>query len=235
MKKIVIAVFSMFIVAVTTKVSAQSEGKRQVSGYHEIQSSGPFNVHIKIGGTESLRITGPSEILKETETVVKDGKLDIKFKHHYDWDHSNIGKESIDVYITAKSLSALAEAGSGTITSDGTVSGENVSIILSGSGSIAATVKSGALSIAISGSGSVNLNGSATEAKIVLTGSGALNAKGLTIGSASVAITGSGNANFSADKSISAHIVGSGNVTYSGNATVTSVKTLGSGRVNKAE
>jgi hypothetical protein len=235
MNKIVAVVFTLLIIAVASKVSAQSEEKRQVSGYNIIQSSGPFNVHIKIDGTESLRITGPSEILKETETIVDDGKLEIKFKHHYNWNHGNTGNQSIDVYITAKLLSGLAESGSGAITLDGALSGDKVSVILSGSGSVMAAVKSGDLNVAISGSGSIDLNGNASDATIALTGSGALNAKGLMLGTVSIAITGSGNAYVSADKSISGRIVGSGNVIYTGNASVTSIKTLGSGRINKAE
>ena len=190
---------------------------------------------MKIDGTESLKISGRSEILKEIETVVEDGKLEIRFKHHYNWNHSDAGKEGIRVYITAKSISALANAGSGSIAVDGTVNGSNVSITLSGSGNINSAVKSTDLHASISGSGSLNLKGSADNAKIAITGSGQINGRDLKTGSASVLITGSGNAMFDADKTITARIVGSGNVSYTGSATVTDVKTVGSGRVNKAD
>ncbi|TWI99845.1 putative autotransporter adhesin-like protein [Mucilaginibacter frigoritolerans] len=233
MKKIAYSIFALLLLTGTTfKALAQSEQSRSVSGFHSISSSGPFDVHVNINGTESLKISASSDIINEIETVVEDGNLEIKFKHHSE-NHDNIGR--IDVYVTAKSLSGLANAGSGSIKVEGVVSGDNVNIVLSGSGSISSSVKSGDLHATISGSGSIHLNGHTSESKVTISGSGELNGKELKTGSASVLITGSGNAYFSAEKTISAHIVGSGNVVYTGSATVTDSKTIGSGSVSKAD
>ncbi len=233
MKRVIYTFFAaILVVAATLKASAQSEEKRQVSGFNSIASSGPFDVHIKIDGTESLKISASKDVINEIETVVEEGRLHIKFKHHDEWNHKDYGK--IDVYITAKSLSALANAGSGSIRVDGTLSGENVNISIAGSGEIESSVKSGMLHASISGSGSIHLNGSANEAKVNIAGSGNMNGKEFKTGSASVSIAGSGNAYLAADKSLSAHIVGSGSVIYSGNATVDS-RTIGSGRVSKTD
>ncbi|MDB4922357.1 head GIN domain-containing protein [Mucilaginibacter sp.] len=234
MKRIAYTVFAaVLMVAITLKASAQSEETRQVSGFTSIGSGGPFDVHVKINGTESLKIEASSEAIKEIETKVEDGKLQIKFKHHDNWDHENYGK--IDVYVTAKSLSGLANAGSGSIKVDGTVSGDKVNISLSGSGSISSSVKAGDFHTAISGSGSIALSGSADETKVVISGSGEMDGRHFKTNTASVTIAGSGNAHFGADKSISARIVGSGNVVYTGNATITDSRTVGSGRLSKED
>lgn len=233
MKRIVYTIFAaVLVIAATLKASAQSEETRQVSGFNSIASSGPFDVHVNINGTESLKISAGSDIIKEIETVVEDGKLKIKFKHR-EWGYDHVGQ--IDVYITAKSLSALVNAGSGSIKVEGVVTGSNVDVTLSGSGDIDSSVKSERLHATISGSGSIHLNGSADEAKVVITGSGEVKAKGLKTGSTSVSIAGSGSAYFSADKTVSANIVGSGSVVYSGNATITESRTIGSGSVSKAD
>jgi hypothetical protein len=50
-----------------------------------------------------------------------------------------------------------------------------------------------------------------------------------------VEISGSGDTYITVNKTISANIVGSGSVHYSGAGTVSSVKTVGSGRVSKAK
>lgn len=231
MKRFAYTIIAAVLVAVTSmKASAQSEESRSVSGFNGIGSAGPFEVHVKIDGTESLKIKASQEAIKEIETYVKDGKLQIKFKHHDHWNDNDFGQ--IDVYVTAKSLSSLANAGSGSIKVDGTVSGGDVTVALSGSGNISTTVKAGQFHVAISGSGSVELNGSADRSKISIAGSGDMNGKRFKTGDANVTIAGSGNANLGADKSISANIVGSGNVNYTGNATVSS-RTIGSGRVSK--
>jgi len=235
MKRIAHTFFAVILILTATlTVSAQSEENRQVSGFNSIASSGPFDVHVNINGTESLKISASPKIISEIETVVEDGTLKIKFKHHADWNH-NDDYGQIDVYVTAKSLSALANAGSGSIKVEGTVSGSEVSLVLSGSGDIQTAVKSGSLHVNISGSGSVNINGTAGEAKVMIAGSGEVNGKELKTSDASVSITGSGSAYFSAEKTVSAHIVGSGNVVYSGNATIAESRTIGSGSVRKAD
>jgi hypothetical protein len=233
MKKIAYSILAIaMLLSPALNASAQSE-TRSVSDFNSISSAGPFDVHININGTESLKINASADLLKDIETTVDGGQLEIKFKRHTEWTHENTGK--IDIYITAKSLSSLANAGSGFIKVEGAVTGQKVDITLSGSGNITSAVKSAELYATLSGSGSIRLNGTANQAKVVISGSGEVNGKGFKTGSASVVITGSGNAYFGADKSISAHIVGSGSVVYTGRATVRDTKTIGSGSVSKAD
>ena len=234
MKRIAYSLFAIVLfIGTAFNASAQSEQNRSVSGFNSIASSGPFDVHVNINGTESVKVNASSDIIDQIETVVEDGKLNIRFKHHSNWHYDNVGR--IDIYVTAKSISALTNAGSGSIKVEGAVTGDNVNITLSGSGSISSSVKSGGLHATISGSGSIQLNGNASDSRVTISGSGELNGKELKTESASVVITGSGNAHLTAEKTISAHIVGSGNVVYSGSATVTESKTIGSGSLSKAD
>lgn len=233
MKKIAYSFFAaLMVIASTLTVSAQTEETRQVSGFNTISSAGPFNVHVKINGTESLKLTASPDIIHEIVTEVENGNLKIKFKNHNQWRYENTGP--VNVYITAKSLSGLNNAGSGGINVEGDLNGENVKIALSGSGDIASEVKAGNLHVSISGSGSVHINGNSGETQISIAGSGELLGKSFKTASASVSIAGSGSAYLIADKNISANIVGSGNVIYSGSATVES-RTIGSGRVSKED
>jgi hypothetical protein len=235
MKRIAYTFFAALLTfTASLTASAQSEESRQVSGFNGIASSGPFDVHVNINGTESLKISASSKIINEIETIVEDGTLKIKFKHHDDWTH-NDDYGQINVYVTAKSLSSLANAGSGSIKVDGTVSGNDVNVVLSGSGDIQTVVKSSNLHTTISGSGSIDINGSADQTKVTIAGSGEVKGKHLKTNNASVRITGSGSAYFTADKTVSARIAGSGNVVYSGNATITESRTIGSGSVSKAD
>ena len=234
MKRISLTILSAILFIAAT-LSAQAQGNtenRQVSGFNSIGSGGPFEVHVKINGTETLKLTADANIINEIETIVEGGKLKIKFKKPHEW-REHTGK--IEVYITAKSLSELANAGSGSINVEGNLSGENVRISLSGSGDITSSVKSGQLNASIAGSGSIHISGTANDVKVGIAGSGEMLGKNLKTGSASVNITGSGNAYLAADKTISARIVGSGSVIYSGNATVGDSRTIGSGRITKAD
>ena len=232
MKKIIYSITTALLLLSLESI-AQTE-TREVSGYSGISSSGPFNIHINIDGTESLKIEAGADAISKIETFVEDGTLSIKFKKQSDhWMHNNYGK--IDIYVTAKSLSAISNSGSGSMKVEGAVTGTDVSIALSGSGDIVTSIKSGKLNAAISGSGSIHLTGNAQESQIRISGSGSLMGKQLATGSASVSIAGSGNAYVMANKTISASIVGSGNVIYTGNASITNSRTIGSGRISKED
>jgi hypothetical protein len=213
------------------RVSAQQEQVRQVSGFDKVSTGGSFAVHVKINGTESLKIDGAdAQELAKIETKVTNGQLEIRWMRGSE-PHNYNGR--IDVYVTAKSLSGLSNAGSGSMDVDGVAKGGSVEVDLSGSGSITATVNADKLDVVISGSGRTTLKGKASSTHIDIAGSGKLSADGLTTDVADARISGSGDTYITVNKTISASIVGSGCVHYSGAATIGSVSTVGSGRVRR--
>jgi len=231
MKRISVTLLAaILVITAAFKASAQTTQTRQVSGFNAISASASFSVHVKIDGTETVRVVADDKIINEIETVVKDGTLRIGTKSSTTW-FRNIGH--VDVYVTAKSLSGLSNSGSGSIKVEGELHGDNVEIHESGSGSITCSAKSEKVHARISGSGSIDLNGSSNSAELVLSGSGGLKAKAFKVNDLTVKLSGSGSASVYADKTISAHISGSGSLIYAGNASVTDIKTSGSGRVRK--
>ena len=228
-----LAVIAVFIAA-TLPASAQSEESRQVSGFNRIVAGEVLFVHVKIDGTESLKISTRADIIKLIETTVVDGTLTIKFKDNLKNGEGNTDGP-LDVFVTAKSLSSIAKEGSGSLDVDGTLTGRDVNIALNGSGNIRAAVKSENLKVTLNLSGYVHLRGAADNAKIIIDGPGKVDGYDLKTKDASVKITGAGSAYFSADKTVSAHIVGAGGVVYSGNAIVTDSKIVGAGTVSKAK
>ena len=224
----------MFVALLGLASGANAQDQtRSVSGFHSVGSGGSFAVHIKINGTESLRIGGAdAETLAKIETIVTDGHLEIRWVRGSEPHHFN-GR--IDIYVTAKSLSGLSDAGSGSMEVDGTLNGSDVDVKIAGSGSISAAVNAGNLGITIAGSGSARLRGKAGSTKIEIAGSGKLSADGLATDVAEARISGSGDTFITVNKTISASIVGSGSVNYSGAGTIGSVSTVGSGRVSRAK
>ena len=227
MKNISFLLLALVGLAVTS-VSAQSTQTRTVSGFSGVANSGSFTVRVKITGTESVKVTAGADIINEIETVVEGGTLHIRYKHQHE-QHNYSGKVEVD--ITARSLSGLVCSGSGSVTVDGVAKGHGVEVTLSGSGTISSGIEAVNLNVTISGSGSVNLSGKAGETKLTLSGSGRLAAKDLSTDVADLMIAGSGNTYITVNKTISGTIVGSGSVTYSGNATVSEVHAVGSGKI----
>ena len=231
MKRLVFILFAVALVSAAT-ISARAQESRQVSGFNSVASSGPFNVHIKIDGNESVKVDADADVINDIETVVEGNTLKIRFKDRENR-HHNIHKA--EVYVEAKSLNALLNAGSGSVKVDGAVSANNFKAILTGSGNISCVIKSENLNAVISGSGSINLSGSTGTADVVITGSGEIDGKHLKAESVVGTITGSGNIYIQAEKSVTGRITGSGSVIYSGNAISVSSHTTGSGRVTKED
>jgi hypothetical protein len=230
MKKITFILFTAALVSLTSiNVFAQGQS-RQVSGFNSVATSGPFNVYIKINGNESVRVDADADLINEIETVVEDNTLKIRFKDRHSH-HNNFHKA--DIYVEAKSLESLTNSGSGGMKVEGTLTGGDCRIVLSGSGNISTQLKSSNLNAVISGSGSIKLSGSTGDANFTISGSGEIEGGGLKASNVMATISGSGNIHIQADKALSGHISGSGNIIYSGNASVMESHTSGSGRITK--
>jgi hypothetical protein len=212
-------------------VSAQQEQIRSVSGFTSIGNSGSFAVHVKINGTESLKIVAADdEEIGKIETKVEGGHLEIRWR---EGSHPYRFGGKIDIYVTAKTLSAVDMSGSGLMEVDGSLTGDHVDVTASGSGGLTASVDGAKLEVTMSGSGGVRLKGKTSTAVISMSGSGGLHADGLATDEAKVDMSGSGLVEIHVDKTLSAMISGSGGVHYSGNGTVSSVTTSGSGRIRR--
>lgn len=207
---------------------------RDVSGFDGISSGGSFKVHVSFGTKESLRIEASEEAIREIETVVENGNLNLRFKKRTgSWRlrDNNFGR--IDIYVTAIKLKRLSVSGSGDMDVAGTVKADRLSTDVSGSGSLTVAVSAENYSAGISGSGHMNVRGAAQAANIKVSGSGSFRGNDLKTNTANVGVSGSGNVYLIVNNSLNASVSGSGSVKYSGNATNVSQSKSGSGRVSK--
>ena len=232
MKKLIFSGMALLLTVSMAFNSSAQTVTRNVSGYTGVSCGGPFNVFIKIDGTESIKLDVDANVVNDIKTEVENGVLKVEFKDHWK-NHRNIQRANI--YITAKTLRYLGNSGSGNTTVDGVMSAQNARVALSGSGNIKTAVKSSTLDLSLSGSGSIDIKGSASTADIHIAGSGEVNGKDLKTQTVEASISGSGSVNIIADKTVSASIAGSGSVLYSGNATTGNTHYAGSGRVSKVD
>lgn len=232
MKKHIFSLLTLVFVAAAALTAAAQTVTRDVSGYTGVECNGPFNITVKIDGTEGVKLDVDADIVNDVKTEVENGVLKVGFKNGWK-NHRNV--RHANIYISAKSLNYVGNGGSGSLVVDGTITGEHAKVALSGSGNMKTTVKSGTLDLALSGSGNIDIKGSTGMADIRISGSGGINGKQLKTDDMEAKISGSGDINVMANKTVSARISGSGSVSYSGNATTTDTHFSGSGRVNKVD
>lgn len=210
-------------------MAPQDSETRSVQPFRTVSSSGSFQVYIRLGDKENVRLEGDKEDLSQIETVVENGTLKLKYKNSSRW---NQHQGKVNIYITAKHLEGITLSGSGDVKVDGIIKAQELKVRSSGSGNINFKTDNSRLVVAVSGSGDVSAAGTAQNLDIALSGSCDFKGENLHTEMANIKISGSGDVRINASKTINAAISGSGDVHYSGNPVVNS-KTSGSGRVSK--
>jgi hypothetical protein len=201
-----------------------------VADFTGIKSSGSFDVFVTMGSSESLRIEGDEEDIKNVETKVEKGILNIRTRSNPGW---NIAiRNKVKIFITAKSLNNLAISGSGDMEVDGVIRAEKLNTAVSGSGSITLKTNASTFNAAVSGSGEINASGTAKHASISISGSGDFEGRELRTDVVDVKVSGSGEAAVYANQTLNASVSGSGEISYSGNPQVHQSRS-GSGRISR--
>ena len=230
MKKIInstLAILVLFFLTAGVTLS-QSKETRDVSGFKEVSFGISGNLYITIGTSYKVTLEGDADYLREIQTIVKDGKLQIR-RENYRFSNN----EKADVYITMPSIKGLGVSGSGKAKIESRVEADAFNLSVSGSGKVyIADLNADSFGCSISGSGDVIIEGkgSADNGRITISGSGNYTGENFEVDHLSVNISGSGGCNCKAGDSLEARISGSGNVYYSGQPKL-DVRASGSGHV----
>jgi len=217
--------------ACTTSLSSEiGQELRNLKDFTGISLSISADVYLTQGNEYSVNIEADKDILDKIETEVEGGILKISTVRGFSIGWNNA---KIKIHVTMPEIQKLSIAGSGDIKAVTSITANNLSTSISGSGDISIpdlSVKT--LTANISGSGDINIlgKGTAKDASIKVTGSGDITLKGIEFKDGEVTITGSGNAYLVVTENLNARVVGSGDIVYSGNPLI-DAKVTGSGRI----
>jgi hypothetical protein len=215
---------------------------RHVSDFNSLHISGPFDVHIAQGTTESVTLDAPKELLDRIVTEVNSGELRISNKHdNWGWSEKSWWSDKswwrhhkkIVVHITVKNLNSIKLSGSGSALFEEGISASSLKLMVRGSGNMQGKVDVKQLESHISGSGGIKLSGTAESSSISVTGSGNFTAPELITSNSAVHLSGSGGAKINANDKVDAAISGSGGVSYTGTAKMVTSKKSGSGSISR--
>jgi Putative auto-transporter adhesin, head GIN domain len=238
MKKITIAIFSLFI-SFTSQAQWEKNKenttlkteKRTVEDFTSVHSKGGWNVEITYGKSNEITLKGDDDLLDNITTKVEDGVLIISTKNNTYFKT----KYNTIIFIQMTELKDLILSGSSNVKGNGDFFNTGKSKFkLSGSGNVDFKFgKIAEIDISLSGSGNYNFAGTTEKNNISISGSGNVEALKVTSNIVTVNISGSGNASVHANESLQVKISGSGNVKYTGNTTNISKTIMGSGFVRK--
>jgi Putative auto-transporter adhesin, head GIN domain len=218
-KFLAIASILAFVGCTALPVQAQFWGKsgsgniisntRQVAEFSKVRLSGSGDVIITKGAKREVRVEADDNIIEDVRTEVgENGILTLGMKKG-SWNNTHL-----KFIITSPTLDGVDVSGSGSV-------------------KVESNFDSNQMQSSMSGSGLVRFNGgTVAKHELRISGSGDIIADKLEADDVTVTISGSGNANVYAKKTLSTRISGSGNVYYKGSPT-TSLSIHGSGSVVK--
>ena len=228
MKKVLIFSFLTIFAAQASFAQTAYTEKRQVSGFDEVAFAVSGEVLINLGKDYSVELEGDRDYIKEIITEVDGDELKIRRDKWFD-----SGNKKVIVRITMPALDGISVSGSGRLTVNDPLRGNELDVAISGSGkAILRDVALGEVECAISGSGSLNIagNGTIKKLEISISGSGDYMGDGTRIDVLDARISGSGSCDCHVTEMLRASISGSGNIRYSGDPKI-DASVSGSGKV----
>lgn len=179
--------------------------RRQVADFSQVEIDGAFDTSISCQENTLLDITADDNIVPLILTEVRDGRLRVYSEKSFST------KKMLKVTIALQKLEQLEVSGSNNVT--------------------VRKVNSDALHLNASGSSTIIAEGQVTGLLSDLSGAATLHAMDLKADDVSVDISGAGNAEVYASKSLKAQILGAGSVVYDGNPEAVSRNILGAGSI----
>jgi hypothetical protein len=201
------------------------------TGFKDIDASSSMDVVLKQGPDYSVRIDAEENILQLIEVRKEGDELIVGFK-----DNISINPtKDIKVYITAPEFRKLGGSGACTFSNSDVIKGNEMKLDLSGACNTHLNVDVNKLGVEASGASEIEVKGKAVYFSVDGSGSTSVSAFQLITENASIELSGAGDAEVFASKSLKADLSGAGNVAYKGNPPSVNKEISGAGSVSKAD
>lgn len=197
--------------------------------FDHLTVAGPFVVRVRTGEKTSVSLSGPRTMLDDTELLVRDGQLIIRWQEGASW--SRNGNEGVDVDISLPVMRGVTNLGAGSIDIDG-VRADHFIATLASAGSVTIhSMNVGQLNAKLAGAGSLRTAGQVESATVMLASSGSYDGADLTVENADITSTGSGTVRATVTQTATIRSFGSGGIELTGGAKCT-VSSGGPGHVH---
>lgn len=190
---------------------------RSMASFKEVVINGSYNVLLRQGKEEKIKIQADENIINIIETRVSDGKLVIETKEPIEL------SSELTIEINLKEISSLEINGSERVICGSTLETKDFRVISSGSAEIELLINSQNLFLTLNGAESVKVKGKAQKVDALVTGAGNLDASKLSANSMKLFVAGAGHANVNVKNDLDVVVNGSSYVTYKGNPKIKKV------------
>lgn len=200
----------LFLMGFSTQ--AQNSETRNPGKFTTIESGGSWDVFVKIGNKDEVRIEAENINLDKVITELDGNKLKLKLEKG---SYKNV---RLKFYITMRDLEGLGSSGSGSINVEDNIETDRLNLGVSGSGLIHfRNIYARSINAGLSGSGDIVIEGGSVESiNVGQSGSGDFEAIDLEAEEVTIGKSGSGSTHVTALNILKVGASGSGNVYYRG-------------------
>lgn len=240
---LVLIVVSLLLLSAASIAFAQTTKKTlEVGEFKAIYVNSNYTVMLKQTNKQEVVVEALTEVFEVTEFKVDNGILMINVERKPETTNKSIWAKIDDiklnpamkVYISMKNVTELQVNGAGKIMSENSISADQLSLSVSGSGNMDVDIKGNAVKAEVSGAGNLTLRGYATSLNAVVSGSGSIKAFDCPLETAYIKVSGSGGADLNVSTTADAFVHGTGNIKLKGNTKTLGKKIYGSGTIERA-
>ena len=205
--------------------------KRNVSGYHAISVAGGIDLYLSPGSETVAVSASETKFRDRIKTEVVDGVL--KIWYDYDKAFNLEFNRKMKAYVSFKSLDKLTASGGSDVSVDGSISGNTLSMTLSGGSDFQGKVELGEMKVVASGGSDVKISGTVKNLDIDASGGSDFKGYELTTDVCNIDASGGSDVYITVNKELSAESSGGSDVFYKGNGTVKEMRSSGSSSIKK--
>ena len=205
---------------------------REAKNFHGISISNAFDVYLTQGNEEAVAVSAAETNYRDQITVeVKNGILAIGLKKEgWKWMRGN---KKLKAYISFKSIDKLDVSGASDIYIQGSITGNDLKIDLSGASNLKGKLDVKKLNIDLSGASDMNVNGTAVQLTVDASGASKFKGSDLVTDFCNARATGASDIRITVNKELSANASGASDVKYKGDGVIRDIKTSGASSISR--
>lgn len=201
-----------------------------VSNFDKLDLGAAFTIHVRQGGSFSVKASGRDKDIQELEATVSNGTLKVRYKDK-NWGMSN--RERVTLDITMPALKAAELSGATTTDIRGFKNQGSIAFDVSGASKLDMDVDADKFMLDASGASTIVLVGSAERVVAEVSGASTLRAFDMNSKAVTISASGASSARVSATEALTAEASGASSVRYKGGATKVSSNSSGASSVRK--
>ena len=235
MKKVIVFLAGCLLVvnawAQKTVINDPNAEPRAVKGYHGIEVSNAITLYLSHGDEEAVVVSARDvKWRNRIRTEVVDGILKISL----DGKGWALGNNKLKAYVSFTTLDKLTASGASDVFVDGVITGDKLSITLSGASDFKGAVKVGELHLDQSGASDMHITG-IVAGLTTIESSGASDVKGydLTTQSCDAHASGASDVRITVNGELNANATGASSIYYKGAGVIRNSHSSGASNVGK--